>query len=147
MSRLDEIGCRMLVVYDGHCGFCSGWVRWLLRQDRFDRLRFAPSSDSAVQPLLAKHPELLTADGLPGTVIVFPDPLNDNRRPLSRFAATLALLSQLPRPWPVIAALLGWIPASLSDPVYRLIACYRYRIAGRLESCTLPNSAEQARFL
>jgi predicted DCC family thiol-disulfide oxidoreductase YuxK len=142
-----EIGDRLLVVFDGHCGLCNGWVRWLLRRDRRDRLRFAASSLPAMAPLLARHAELLEPDGVPGTVLVFRNPLEPGEQLLIRFAGTLALLGELPRPWPAVAAGLGWIPSFLSDPVYRLVARWRYRIWGRLESCPLPTAEERERFL
>ena len=46
---------QLLVIYDGNCGLCNRSVRWLLRRDRKDHLRFAPSSDPAVADLLASH--------------------------------------------------------------------------------------------
>jgi predicted DCC family thiol-disulfide oxidoreductase YuxK len=147
MPDVFQIGDRLLVVYDGHCGFCNGWVRWLLRRDRRDRLRFGASSLPAVAPLLARHTELLDPGGVPGTVLVFRNPLEPEEQALTRFAATLALLAELPRPWPAIAAALGWIPRFISDPLYRLVARWRYRIWGRLESCPIPSPEERARFL
>jgi len=147
VSGLDELGGRLLVVFDGHCGFCNGWVRWLLRRDRRDRLRFAAASSPAIAPLLERHAELLDPGGVPGTVLVFRNPLRAGEQALTRFAATLALLRELPRPWPAVAAALGWIPKSLSDPLYCLVARWRYRIRGRLESCSIPAAEDRARFL
>jgi predicted DCC family thiol-disulfide oxidoreductase YuxK len=66
---------------------------------------------------------------------------------LVRSNAVLALLGELPQPWPSVAAALGWIPRPLRDLGYRLIACWRYRIWGRLESCPLPTPEERVRFL
>jgi len=147
VSGLNEIGDRLLVVYDGHCGLCNGWVRWLVQRDRGDRLRFAPSSLPEVTPLVARHTDLLEPDGTPGTVLVFRSPLEAGEQPLIRFAATLALLRELPRPWPAVAAAMGWIPKFLSDPAYRFVARWRYAIWGRLESCPVPTPKERARFL
>jgi predicted DCC family thiol-disulfide oxidoreductase YuxK len=147
MGELNELGGRLLVVFDGHCGFCNGWVRWLLRRDRHDRLRFAASSSPAVAPLLAQHAELLEPGGVPSTMLAFRNPLEAGEQPLTRFAATLALLRELPRPWPAVAAALRWIPSFLSDPLYRMVARWRYRIWGRLESCPIPAAEDRARFL
>ena len=147
MSGLNELGDRLLVVFDGHCGFCNGSVRWLLRRDLRDRLRFAASSSPAVAPLLARHAELLEPGGVPGTVLVFRYPLEAGEQALTRFAATLALLRELPRPWPTVAAVLRWIPSFLSDPLYRLVARWRYRIWGRLKSCPIPAAEDRARLL
>jgi predicted DCC family thiol-disulfide oxidoreductase YuxK len=147
VSELDGIGDRLLVVYDGHCGFCNGWVRWLLRRDREDRLLFAASKLPAIAPLLAHHTELLEPGGVPGTVLVFRYPLEAGEQVLTRFVATLALLRELPRPWPAVAAALCWIPRFISDPVYRLVARWRYRIWGRLENCSIPTPEERTHFL
>jgi predicted DCC family thiol-disulfide oxidoreductase YuxK len=68
-------------------------------------------------------------------------------RVLARSEAVLALLAELPRPWPAVAAALGWIPRPLRDLGYRLIARWRYRIWGRLESCPVPTAEERKRFL
>jgi predicted DCC family thiol-disulfide oxidoreductase YuxK len=147
VSGMDEIGDRLLVVFDGRCGFCNRWVRWLLRRDRHDRLRFAASNSLAVAPVLARHADLLEPGGVPSTVLVFRNPLEAGEQVLTRFAATLALLSELPRPWPAVAAALRWIPGFLSDSFYRLVARWRYRIWGRLENCPIPTAEERARFL
>ena len=147
VSGLDKIGDRLLVVFDGHCGFCNGWVRWLLRRDRRDRLRFAASSSEAIAPLLARHADLLDAGGAPGTVLVFRNPLEAGEQALTRCAATISLLRELSQPWPVVATALSWIPRFLSDPLYRLVARWRYSIWGRLESCPIPSAEERTRFL
>ena len=147
MSELDGIGNRLLVVYDGHCGLCNGWVRWLLRHDRQDRLRFAASISTAVEQLMKRHVGYLEPDGVPGTVLVFHNPLQADERLWLRFSATRILLRELPAPWPAVASALGWIPDSISDPFYRLIARWRYRVWGRLESCPLPAPEDRARFL
>jgi predicted DCC family thiol-disulfide oxidoreductase YuxK len=147
VSGFDEIGDRLLAVFDGHCGFCNGFVRWLLCRDRHDRLRFVASDSPVVAPLLAGYPELLEPSGVPGTVLVFRQPLTSGEQVFTRFAATLAMLRELPQPWPAVAATLGWIPNFASDPLYRLVARWRYRIWGRLESCPIPTAEERARFL
>jgi len=45
------------------------------------------------------------------------------------------------------AAALEWIPRPVRDPVYRLVARWRYRIWGRLESCPMPAAVERRRFV
>ena len=147
MRDLDQIGDRLLVVFDGHCVLCNGVVRWLARKDRRDRLRFAASIVPAVADLLARHTEMLEPGSAPGTVLVFRNPLNSGAEPLTRFAAVRALLHELPGPWPAVATLLGSVPGFLGDWLYRIVARWRCRIWGRLESCPLPTPEERARFL
>jgi len=59
----------------------------------------------------------------------------------------LTLLRELPSPWPAAAAALRLVPRPLRALGYRLVARWRYRIWGRLESCPLPTTEERERFL
>jgi predicted DCC family thiol-disulfide oxidoreductase YuxK len=145
--ELDGIGDRLLVIFDGRCVFCNGWVRWLVHRDKEDRLRFAAFASPAVVPLIERHAELLELNGIPGTVLVFRNPLQADEQLWIRFKGILVVLRELPQPWPAVASALGWIPDFFSDPIYRLNARWRYRIWGRLESCPLPTVEQRARFL
>jgi predicted DCC family thiol-disulfide oxidoreductase YuxK len=66
---------------------------------------------------------------------------------LSRSDAVLALLSRLPSPWPTVAGALRLVPRPLRDLAYRLVARWRYRVWGRLETCPIPTAEERNRFL
>jgi len=83
----------------------------------------------------------------PGTIVVVRDAGGTAEQVLLRSDAAVALLNELPRPWPAMAFALRLIPRALRDLGYRVIARWRYRIWGRLESCPLPTVEERARFL
>jgi predicted DCC family thiol-disulfide oxidoreductase YuxK len=148
VSCLAELGDRLVVIFDGHCGLCNRTVRWLLRRDRRDQLRFVASESEMAAGLLARHginsPD---AESGPATILAVLNFGGPAERVLARSEAVLALLAELPRPWPAVAAALGWIPRPLRDLGYRLIARWRYRIWGRLESCPVPTAEERKRFL
>jgi len=138
----------VLVIFDGHCGLCNGSVRWFLVRDRKDRLRFVPSESPKVAEILRRHGvNMSTEPAGPDTILVVRDPGGPTERLLERSDGVMAMLEELPRPWPAVAAVLRWIPRGLRDFVYRLIARWRYRIWGRLESCPLLTAEESRRFL
>jgi predicted DCC family thiol-disulfide oxidoreductase YuxK len=143
-----ENGGRLLVVFDGHCGFCNRTVRWLLRRDRRDRLRFVASESDCVVGILARHGVDVAsdADG-PGSIVVVRDAGGVVESVLVGSDAVAALLRELPRPWTWVGVTLKWIPRPVRDMGYRLVARWRYRIWGRLESCTVPTAEERERFL
>ena len=148
MAESFEIGGRVLVVFDGRCGLCNRAVRWLLHRDRRDRLRFAASESAKVAELLARHGMGMAELGLrPDTILVVRDVGGAAESVLVRSDGVAALLRELPRPWPVVAAALNWIPRPVREQGYRLIARWRYRIWGRLESCPVPTAEERGRFL
>ncbi len=148
VSNLAELDDRLLVIFDGHCGLCNRAVRWFLRRDRRDRLRFVASESAMVAGLLARHGiNSLDSKSSPATIMVVLDAGGPAERVLARSEAVLALFGQLLRPWPAVATALGWIPRPVRDLGYRLIARWRYRIWGRLESCPVPTDDERQRFL
>jgi predicted DCC family thiol-disulfide oxidoreductase YuxK len=147
-SDLDKLGGRLLVIFDGHCGLCNRTTRWCLRHDQFDRLRFVASNSPIVQELLARHGlDAATLAGNSGTILVAQAVDTPAEQLFTRSDAALAVLRQLPLPWPALGATLRLIPRPLRDLGYRLIARVRYRIWGRLEACPIPTAEERMRFL
>jgi predicted DCC family thiol-disulfide oxidoreductase YuxK len=148
---MEDLGGRQLVVFDGRCRLCNGAVRWLLARDWNDRLRFVAFESPKAAGVLARHGfgprNSATGAIAPGTLLVVRDPNGPAERIFVRSAAVLALWAELPRPWPALAAALGWIPRPLRDLGYRLVARWRYRIWGELESCPAPAAEERERFL
>jgi predicted DCC family thiol-disulfide oxidoreductase YuxK len=148
VSELNGIGDRLLVIFDGYCGFCNGSVRWFLRRDRNDRLRFVPSESHKVSGLLARLGMGLPGSELgPNTIVVVRSPGGPDERVFIRSEAAREMLGELPQPWRLAGVVFGWIPRPVRDLGYRMIAQWRYRIWGRLESCPLPTVEERARFL
>jgi len=147
-----QTGGRLLVIFDGHCGLCNRAVRWFLTRDQQDRLRFVPSESEKVAGLLARHGfgarDAVSGHGtIPRTILVVRDPGASTECVLNRSDAVVALLGELPRPWPAVGVALGVIPRPLRDLGYRIVARWRYHIWGRLETCPLPTAEERSRFL
>ena len=127
---------------------CNRTVRWLLRRDRRDRLRFAASPSPKVPGLLARHGFAQPAPETgPTTILVVRDLDGPKEQLLARSDAVVAILRELPGPWPAIAVTLGWVPRPVRDFGYRLVARWRYRIWGRLAVCPVPTADKRARFL
>jgi predicted DCC family thiol-disulfide oxidoreductase YuxK len=148
VAEFPQLTGRLLVLYDGECGFCNYSIRWLLRRDRYDRLRFAPSSSFAVQGLLASHGVPPTGpNSSPDSILVFRNTGTPVEELLVRSNAFLACLRVLPQPWPALAALLRLIPRPLRESAYRFIAQHRYRFRGRYASCPIPTPEERLHFL
>jgi predicted DCC family thiol-disulfide oxidoreductase YuxK len=152
VTGIHEIGDRLLVVFDGNCGFCNRSVRWLLRRDRRDRLRFVGFESAKVAGLMGRHgiggsDSESGPNGIAGTMLVVRDADGPAEKLLVRSDAVVALLRELPRPWPWVGLALKWIPRPVRDLGYRLVARWRYRIRGRLANCPIPTAEERERFL
>jgi predicted DCC family thiol-disulfide oxidoreductase YuxK len=139
-----------LILYDGVCGLCNRFVRFVLRHDRRGIFRFASLQSPLASRILAAHaanPEKLD------TVYVVPD-FNPEKSAnysqtdlLSRSDAALFVLHELRGAWRTAAILLRFVPRFLRDWGYRQIAGNRYRIFGRYEVCPIPESSVRSRFL
>jgi predicted DCC family thiol-disulfide oxidoreductase YuxK len=148
VSDFSDLGSRLLVVYDGHCGFCNRTVRWFLRRDAQDRLRFVPAESPRVADLLARHGfTAFDVPASPDTIVVVRNPGTPHEQVFLRSDAAAALLAELPQPWSALGALFRLVPRPIRDLGYRFIARIRYRIWGRYDVCPIPTPAERAHFL
>jgi predicted DCC family thiol-disulfide oxidoreductase YuxK len=116
-----------ILVFDGVCVLCNGWVRFLLRHDTRARYRFAAMQGDPDDPA-----SLL---------------LVDEAGAHTDTAAIRRVLHGLGGGWRLPAALLGVLPRALLDPLYRRIARNRYRWFGRHAVCALPPPGAGERFL
>jgi predicted DCC family thiol-disulfide oxidoreductase YuxK len=127
----------VIVVFDAQCLLCDGWVRFLLRHDKHQRLRFA--SIQGAQGLALLQRAGLQVEGLQTLLLV------DGERSWQHTAAILRVLHALGGFWRL--AWLGWlVPAPIRDALYRWLARNRYRWFGRSETCLLPPADAAWRF-
>ena len=127
-----------IIVFDGVCALCNGWVDFLLARDRRQRYRFAAMQTAAGRRLLAAHG--LDPDD-PASFLLL-----DGQGALTDTDAIARVLSGLGGAWRV-AALGRLLPRALRDRLHRLVARNRYRLFGRREACRMPEAAQRHRFL
>ncbi|MGH7586871.1 MAG: thiol-disulfide oxidoreductase DCC family protein [Gemmatimonadales bacterium] len=132
-------GVPPLLLYDGSCGFCSWWVRQVLRRDRRRRFRFAALGSAVGRGVL-------TGANLPPD---YHDSIVLRRMDGSVFTksgAALRVAIDLGWPWRFLGLCLA-VPRPARDAVYDLIARRRRSIALAGHSCPLPSTAEREQFL
>ena len=129
---------RTLVLFDGVCGLCNGFVDFLLPRDPKGELVFGALQSEAGKQALR---DAGLPDTLPDTVVV----VEDGRVHLQS-TGVLRALAHLRWPWRALSLLIV-VPRPLRDAVYRFVAKRRYGWFGRRERCRLPSAAERARFL
>lgn len=127
-----------VVLFDGLCRLCNGWVRFLIRHDPQQRFRLASVQSVQGQALLAWS-------GLPSERFDTMAYLEDGQL-LVRSDALLRIVAQLPGPWRLLA-LLRVLPRPVRDWCYDRIALNRYRLFGRYDSCLVPDPDHERRFL
>jgi predicted DCC family thiol-disulfide oxidoreductase YuxK len=129
---------RPIIVFDGHCVFCSAWVRFVLKQDRAAHFRFI-AAQTPLGDALYRHYGLDTRDYETNMLI-------ERGRAYIKSDATIRMLTALGLPWS-LSRIFRIVPLGLRDAIYGFIARHRLKIAGRRDSCYLPTAEERARFL
>lgn len=132
-----------MLVYDGDCGFCTRAVQFVLTRDtRRGTLRFAARDGEAGRGVRVRHPHLEKVESLLWVETV------DGREVVSFYSdAVLATATYLGGIYALLGGLGRLVPRFLRDPVYRLVARVRKRIARGAPSCHLPAPHELARML
>jgi predicted DCC family thiol-disulfide oxidoreductase YuxK len=116
-----------IILYDGVCALCSGWVSFVMARDESRRFRFTPIQS----PYGAQLAERLGIDPSdPDTNAVLID-----GHAVRRSDAAIVVLSRL-RNWRWTKAS-RLMPRAVRDWVYDLIARNRYRVFGVVEACDL----------
>ena len=129
-----EPDSRSVVVFDGVCVICNGWVRFLLRHDRQKRYRFA-----AIQTESGRA--LLTRNGLDPD-----DPASFLLRAWRETGAIVRVIASLGGFWKLVVVARA-LPRPLRDCSYRVLARNRYRWFGRHDACLLAPVGHEDRLL
>jgi len=127
-----------LIVFDGECIFCSGWVNFVLRHDSQGRYRFI-TAQSTLGEALYRHYGLDSRSYETNILI-------ENGVAFLKSEGTLRMAAGLGLPWSLSSAM-RIIPRALRDPLYELVARNRYRIAGRRNACFVPTPEHRSRFI
>ncbi len=132
-----------VVFFDGVCGLCHHTVQFLLKNDRHDRLRFAPLQSEFARTAL---PPLGIDPSKLDSVVVVADRGEPTERAYARSRAVLFAMGELGGMYAPFKLLL-WVPSFLLDPFYAIVAKTRYRLFGKRDACAVPSAEDRAKFL
>ncbi len=123
----------MIVVFDGHCNVCNGFVRFLAARDRRLRLSFVPALSIAGRDWLIACGQSVDD---PATMIV----IDGDTRHL-RSDAVIAAVAALGGFWRMVRICRLVVPRRLRDALYTGFARRRYRWFGQAETCAVCDGA------
>lgn len=132
-----------IVFFDGDCGLCHAFVRWVARRDVHGVFWFAPLDGETAQRLRAQGP---TWPETLDSVVIWTPTLAAGARAAWYTDGVFMVLARLPWPWPWVA-LARFVPRFIRDAVYRMVAKLRYRLFGRRDACDLSSQAAAGRLL
>ena len=126
-----------VLLFDGVCNLCNGFVRFTVKFDAEGTFRFAPLQSPVGQEILDRHD--MDTEEFDSVVLVEAEGVSTHS------TAALKVMRELDGPWPLLYPLV-YLPKVLRDGVYDLVARYRYRVFGRKESCPMPEPEVRERF-
>jgi predicted DCC family thiol-disulfide oxidoreductase YuxK len=126
-----------VVLYDGSCGFCNFWVKWILKNDKNDNFQFAPLQGNYAQ-------EFLNRNHLPTYDFDSIYLIKNNQTYSNKLEAIIDITNKLGGIY-LMGNILRIIPKFLRDRIYNIIAANRKKLMG--ESCYLPTPEERKKFI
>jgi predicted DCC family thiol-disulfide oxidoreductase YuxK len=127
-----------VMVYDGACNLCHAWVRFVLKRDHRNRIKFLAAQSPRGQEFLKRN--RLPAQTFDSFYLV------ENAVILHKSTGFLGMVQYLRWPWSWLA-IFSVFPAPMLDRLYDLIAQNRYRWFGRRDLCLVADQAMAERFL
>ena len=127
----------LLILFDGDCAFCSGWVRFLAAHDPAQRFAFLSLQSPSAAALLQAQQVPATVD----SIVVWRD-----QRLYIESDAALCIAKELAFPWKLVVV--GRIiPKFLRDGLYRMVARHRHSLASFGASCVIDDPAVRTRLI
>jgi predicted DCC family thiol-disulfide oxidoreductase YuxK len=129
---------KRIVIFDGHCNFCSRAVLFIIRRDKKGHFAFAASQTQEGKKILdryqvgelARHSMILVEQGMVHR----------------KSTAALRIARKLRGGWRLFYVFMV-IPRRLRDFMYDQMARNRYRLFGMRDQCFVPAPEMRDRFL
>jgi predicted DCC family thiol-disulfide oxidoreductase YuxK len=131
---------RETIYYDGTCGLCHRWIRFVLAEDRDSLFALSPLQGETIRSELSDAERA----GLPDSVVV----VDAERRILVKSTGVVHVGDRLGGYWRIGATLLRLVPRPLRDLGYDAVASVRKSLFARPpDSCPIVPPGLRERFL
>ena len=128
------------VFFDGGCGFCHGYIKFLLAEDKHAQFQFSPLNGVHFQNTIDEK----IRGTLPTTLLV----VTDEGSLLMKSDAVIHSLSRLGGLWGVIGLALTLIPKLMRDKGYDLVGSVRLKLMQKPNSvCPILDRSLSSRFI
>ena len=127
-----------IILFDGVCNFCNRTVNIILKYDKDAYFQFAPSQSDAAKDTMQQFSQ--EKHSITSVILI------DDEKVYTKTDAVIQIANRLSG-WPSLFRLLKFIPKSIRDFAYDLIAKNRYALFGKKDNCMIPDASIRHRFL
>jgi predicted DCC family thiol-disulfide oxidoreductase YuxK len=127
-----------IILFDGLCGLCSGLPAFIAKHDRALRFRYSWCQSEEGRSIATRYG---ISSQSPETLIYV-----ERGTPFFKSLACVKIARGLDFPWRLL-----WIgvliPRPIRDRIYDMISRHRYELFGRTNTCPVPPTHLQDRFI
>jgi len=128
MTDTQDVLSHPILIFDGVCGLCNRFVRFVMRRDRLGTFLFVSNHAPFGLQLLEQFNAQSLADQ--SILLVWRGQI------FQKSDAVLCVINRFGGLWPLLTVL-RFVPRSLRDFLYDLVARNRYRLFGQVAECEL----------
>ncbi|MEB8328995.1 thiol-disulfide oxidoreductase DCC family protein [Flavobacteriaceae bacterium KMM 6897] len=130
---------KKIILFDGVCNLCNGAIQFIIKHDKDDNFRYAPlQSAIGRQYLQERNIDTTEIDSI---VLIEPGIAY-----YTKAVAALKIGQAFGGAWKLVQVF-EWIPESISNFFYDIIAKNRYNWFGKKDACMIPTPELKAKFL
>lgn len=130
---------KKIILFDGVCNLCNGFIQFVIKRDSTDTFRYASLQSEIGKKLISERG--IDTNSIDSVVLIEPGVAY-----YIKSDAALQIGSHL-KSYRSLSRVLHLIPSGLRNIVYDLIARYRYAWFGKKEACMIPTPELQSKFL
>ena len=125
-----------LILFDGICNLCNGWVQFIIKHDKKKQFRFGALQSEAAQNIL----KVQSLHNINSVVLIM------NGKAYTQSSAVLEIFRLLGFPWKLLYVF-KILPPVIRNFLYNLLARYRYKWFAKRDSCMMPDDKLKERFI
>lgn len=130
---------KKIILFDGVCNLCNGFVQFVIKRDTNDSFRYASLQGDIGKQLISERN--INTEKIDSVVLIEPGVAY-----YIKSDAALQVGRHL-KGYRTISKLLNLIPSGLRNIIYDFIARYRYTWFGKKDTCMIPTPELKAKFL
>ena len=131
-----------LVFFDGVCVLCNNWVKFVIKNDKKKKFKFANLQSFFAIQMLEKKNIYINPNDLSSIYVV-----KKNGELLSKYKASTYVLKEINKAFVIIYLLNFIFPKNILNFFYDFIGSRRYKFFGKYNECMLPDEAIKERFI
>jgi predicted DCC family thiol-disulfide oxidoreductase YuxK len=131
---------KQLILFDGVCNLCNSSVLYVIKRDKKNKFLFAPLQSKIGRAVLNEF-QIDTAET--DSILLY-EPITNTIKYRSSAALHISKNLGFPINFMVVFSI---IPNFIRDWVYNFVAKNRYKWYGKKESCMIPTTELQAKFM